>query len=127
MARFHFFASFVLGGLAAWVVIEMDSMRVVTPTWRDLVVDLYTPAIAKFRIDVGRLPTMEEGLEVLIFCPPDLFGRWKGPYLSYDSSLLDNNRRPLRYRVPGVHNPSGYDVYSTGADGIESDDDWGNW
>jgi general secretion pathway protein G len=31
------------------------------------------------------------------------------------------------YLYPGKHNPDAYDLWSLGPDGVESDDDIGNW
>ncbi len=41
--------------------------------------------------------------------------------------LVDGWGRPIRYRVPGVHNPKGADIWSEGPDPRSPDDDIGNW
>ncbi|HEX2746671.1 MAG TPA: type II secretion system protein GspG [Verrucomicrobiales bacterium] len=34
---------------------------------------------------------------------------------------------PVQYKVPGTRSGDKFDVFSTGKDGVESDDDIGNW
>ncbi|PYS01509.1 MAG: type II secretion system protein GspG [Acidobacteria bacterium] len=80
-----------------------------------------------FRLDVGRYPTNEEGLQSLRVRPGSL-ERWDGPYLRKDVPL-DPWQRAYVYRFPGQH--SDYDLYSLGADGQEGgegeDADVTNW
>lgn len=85
--------------------------------------------ITRFKIDVGRLPTTEEGLVALIRCPAGCEKKWKGPYVEpFDGTiLLDAWRSPFQYRSPGLHNPQEYDLWSLGPDRTVSDDDIGNW
>jgi len=80
-----------------------------------------------FRLDVGRYPTNEEGLQSLRVRPGSL-ERWDGPYLRKDVPL-DPWQRAYVYRFPGQHGD--YDLYSLGADGQEGgegeDADVTNW
>lgn len=69
-----------------------------------------------YRLDVGRYPTSEEGLEALLTQPPGL-DRWSGPYLQKRESLTDPWGHPYGYRSPGEH--GSYDLWSYGADGAE--------
>ena len=68
-----------------------------------------------FRLDVGRYPTAEEGLQALRARPGTL-ERWDGPYLRKDVPL-DPWQHPYVYRFPGQHGD--YDLLSLGADGQE--------
>src|ERR1051326_385214 len=68
-----------------------------------------------FRLDVGRYPTNDEGLQSLRTRPGSL-DRWDGPYLQKDIPL-DPWQRPYVYRFPGQHGD--FDLYSLGADGQE--------
>src|SRR6266571_3252413 len=43
-------------------------------------IDALDKALEQFRIDVGRLPTTEEGLAALDVAPPGM-QNWEGPYL----------------------------------------------
>ena len=68
-----------------------------------------------YRLDVGRYPTSDEGLQSLRARPGSV-ERWDGPYLKKDVPL-DPWQRPYVYRAPGQHGD--YDLYSFGADGQE--------
>ncbi len=69
-----------------------------------------------FKLDVGRYPTQEEGLDALVVPSAGLAG-WNGPYLKRKEMLLDPWRRSYRYKSPGEHGD--YDLYSLGADDRE--------
>jgi general secretion pathway protein G len=74
-------------------------------------------ALDFFRLDVGRYPTAEEGLNALVAAPPNQ-PRWNGPYLKSRQVPFDPWGRPYIYRVPGRAG-QGYDLATLGADGIE--------
>jgi general secretion pathway protein G len=67
-----------------------------------------------FRLDVGRYPTTQEGLAVLVQ-PPAGVGRWNGPYLN-KAIPADPWDRQYFYRSPGDGGRP-YDLYSLGSDG----------
>ncbi len=71
-------------------------------------------ALDHFRLDAGRYPTSEEGLEALRE-PPSGLSSWDGPYLKKEVPL-DPWGRPFGYRSPGEHGE--YDLWSFGADGV---------
>ena len=71
-----------------------------------LILDLY-------RLDVGRYPTEEQGLEAMLTRPPDA-ERWNGPYLKKREMPLDPWGNPFVYRFPGEHGE--YDLLTLGAD-----------
>jgi len=78
-----------------------------------------------FRLDMGRYPSSDEGLQALMANPGSV-GNWKGPYL--ERQPLDPWKQPYEYRQPGTHGVMGYDLYSIGKDGADgTDDDVGNW
>lgn len=81
----------------------------------------------KYSMDLGDYPTTAEGLQSLIAAPSSRAERWRGPYLQENKIPEDPWKRPYQYRYPGVRNKSGYDVFSFGPDGVESEDDIGNW
>lgn len=74
-------------------------------------------AIETFRLEVGRLPTAEEGLAVLYTAPVDerARARWRGPYLD-EQVPLDPWDRPYQYSIPGSEGMP-FALYSLGADG----------
>lgn len=71
-----------------------------------------------------RKPTTAQGLEALVRMPAEdpKPRRWK--QLLKDVPL-DPWGNPYVYRNPGKFNPEGYDLFSLGPDGKESDDDVG--
>lgn len=76
-------------------------------------------ALNRFELDCGRLPDESEGgLEALLIGPPDLEGKWTGPYLKR-SQLLDPWGNPYVYISEGQYNPGSFDLVSLGADGQE--------
>lgn len=81
-----------------------------------------------YRLEIGRYPTEQEGLESLVERPPQL-GAWNGPYLKNRDALTDPWGKPYGYRSPGEHGD--YDLYTLGADGKEGgegeDQDVANW
>ncbi len=81
-----------------------------------------------YRLDVGRYPSEEEGLDALLGRPPGVTV-WNGPYVKKADMLIDPWGRPFRYRYPGEHGE--YDLYSLGDDDAEGGDgedrDITNW
>jgi len=81
-----------------------------------------------YRLDVGRYPTQEEGLNALVAQPSTAAG-WNGPYLQKPSALDDPWGQPYVYRIPGKHGE--IDVYTLGSDKAEGGTgeaaDVGNW
>ncbi|MCW5893809.1 MAG: type II secretion system major pseudopilin GspG [bacterium] len=68
-----------------------------------------------YRLDVGRYPTTQEGLQVLVVRPMGI-DRWDGPYLNKGEVPMDPWGRPYQYRSPGEGGRP-YDLWSLGADG----------
>lgn len=74
-------------------------------------------AIEGMRLDIGRYPTVEEGLGLLAKPPtdPSVAARWRGPYL--DGPVpLDPWNNPYQYTLPGADGQP-FSLYSLGADG----------
>jgi len=67
-----------------------------------------------FKLDVGRYPDSDEGLQVLVESGVDIAG-WNGPYLRKKRVPQDPWNRDYVYAVPGEGND--YELYSLGADG----------
>lgn len=76
-------------------------------------IDVLTKAIDNFRLDVGRYPTTEEGLQALVVKPASS-DKWVGPYLKKEVPL-DPWGHPYVYQVPGTKGD--YAVISYGRDG----------
>lgn len=73
-------------------------------------------AVETFRLDMGRLPTVEEGLGVLYTPPADprAAERWRGPYLD-EAVPVDPWDTPYQYAIPGAEGRA-FALYSLGAD-----------
>ncbi len=71
-------------------------------------------ALDLFRMDVGRVPTTDEGVAALMQ-KPEGAERWGGPYLKKKATLKDPWGRPYKYVSPGETHE--YDLVSLGADG----------
>lgn len=81
-------------------------------------IELLSTALDTFRLDVGRYPTTQEGLEALRTQPGGV-ERWDGPYLKKDVPA-DPWGKPYVYKSPGDHGP--FDILSYGADGTAGGD-----
>ncbi|MDX9820501.1 MAG: type II secretion system major pseudopilin GspG [Syntrophales bacterium] len=75
-------------------------------------IELLGQALDHFRLDTGRYPSQQEGLNALAANPG--IDRWDGPYLKKDMPN-DPWGKAYRYEFPGKHGE--YDLYSYGRDG----------
>ena len=76
-------------------------------------IQAFGKALDTYRIDVGRYPTTEQGLDAL-FKRPENEPKWQGPYLQ-KAAPPDPWGNKYVYRSPGEHGE--YDLYSFGRDG----------
>jgi general secretion pathway protein G len=86
-----------------------------TQTARIQVSDLST-ALDIYRLEVGRYPATDEGLQALVERPGDA-KNWNGPYLKKTQVPKDPWGFDYNYRSPGEHGP--FDLWSLGADNRE--------
>jgi general secretion pathway protein G len=77
-------------------------------------IDALEKALDQYRIDMGRYPTTEEGLDSLMNAPLNE-PNWAGPYLK-KTVPLDPWGHPYVYASPGTHN-NDVDLMSYGKDG----------
>ena len=91
-------------------------------------IDALGKALDTYRLDVGHLPTTEQGLAALN-TQPQGEQNWSGPYLAKDVPP-DPWGNPYIYVQPGTHN-NDYDLLSYGKDGRQGgtgeNADIGNW
>ena len=84
-----------------------------------------------YRKHVGRYPLNTDGGLVALFKRPTGTAdsdHWAGPYLKDAEDILDPWGWAFIYRCPGLHNPDGYDLSSSGPDGVaDTEDDITNW
>jgi general secretion pathway protein G len=91
-------------------------------------IDALDKALEQYRIDVGHLPSTEEGLAALNVAPAGTTN-WDGPYLQ-KGVPADPWGKPYVYAAPGTHQ-NDFDLLSYGRDsqpgGNGEDADLGNW
>jgi general secretion pathway protein G len=78
-------------------------------------------ALEMYRLDNGRYPSADQGLEALVREPagdPRPKRYPPGGYVKRDA-LTDPWSTPYQYRFPGSHNAHSFDLLSFGADGTE--------
>jgi general secretion pathway protein G len=84
-------------------------------------------SLEMYKLDVGRFPSTEQGLNALVQKPVDVVG-WNGPYLK-SNVPVDPWNRAYTYKYPGEHGE--FDIYSYGQDGSPGgegeDADVTNW
>ena len=116
----------LLGGLVVLGLVKVGDILVSGQgdTVKIFVNDTMKASLFRYRIDNGRYPNTEEGLQALMTAPSGA-KNWRGPYL--ESLPTDPWGAEYQYRSPGRKNTDGIDIYSLGPDGVESDDDIGNW
>ncbi len=76
-------------------------------------IHLFETALDTYRLDVGRYPSSEMGLQALRVKPQDA-EKWDGPYLPKDIPL-DPWGHPYEYRSPSEHGD--FEIISYGNDG----------
>jgi general secretion pathway protein G len=77
-------------------------------------IEAFEKSLDTFRLDVGRYPTTEEGMNALMAAPPAVATKWNGPYLK-KGVPLDPWGNAYVYRAPGAK--SEYEIVSNGKDG----------
>lgn len=76
-------------------------------------------ALELYKLDVGRFPSAEEGLNALVVKPASASG-WNGPYMKSSAIPADPWGNPYRYANPGAS--GGMEVSSLGADNAPGGD-----
>ncbi len=119
----------VLALLAGLIVLAVNNVDKILQGGQEDTVQIYVndtlkAALFRYRIDNGRYPTTEEGLDALLNRPGEA-PNWNGPYVS--NLPADPWGQDYRYQFPGKNNTDKYDLFSLGSDGVESADDIGNW
>ncbi|GAB4556725.1 MAG: type II secretion system major pseudopilin GspG [Rhizobacter sp.] len=83
----------------------------------------FEKALQQFRVDVGRYPSTEQGLQALLSKPANL-SKWDGPYLE-KTLPADPWGQPYVYVSPGEHGEVDISSYGRdgrpGGDGLDAD------
>ena len=75
--------------------------------------DAFEKSIEQYRIDTGKVPTTDQGLNALFVKPPSE-ARWQGPYLK-KAPPLDPWGNPYAYRTTNAEGD--FEILSLGKDG----------
>jgi len=83
-------------------------------------IEMLGAALDAYRLDNGRYPTTEQGLDALQHAPSldPRPSNWRGPYLRKEVPS-DPWGQAYVYQAPGARSGGGYDLVSHGADGRE--------
>lgn len=81
-----------------------------------LQIEEFGASLDLFKLETGRYPSSQEGLQALVQAPSGLTG-WNGPYLKKKAVPKDPWGNDYHYVSPGQH--SQYDLSSLGADNRE--------
>lgn len=84
-----------------------------------LQIEDFSSALDMFKLDVGRYPNSNEGLDALVEQPSGVSG-WNGPYLRKKKLPKDPWQYDYRYESPGQH--GSFDIVSLGGDNQEGGD-----
>ena len=122
----------LLGGIVGAAIFgQIDRARVTTARTQ---IKQIEAALDFYRMDNGRFPTTDQGLEALVRPPSvDPLPKNYRPegYLSGGKVPLDPWSNEYNYLSPGQNNPYSFDLWSHGADGrpggTGTDADIGNW
>ena len=110
----------IIGLLAGYVgprfFSQIDKSEVTTARAQ---IDAFEKGLDLYRIDLGRYPSTEQGLQALVSAPAGE-ARWRGPYLR-KAVPADPWGNAYVYRQPGEHGE--YDILSLGADGKPGGED----
>jgi len=80
-------------------------------------IEMLASALDAYRLDTGAYPTTQQGLAALQQLPTiDPPANWRGPYLR-KAVPADPWGRQYLFIAPGEVNPTGFDLFSYGADG----------
>lgn len=83
-----------------------------------LQIEEFSATLDLYKLDVGRYPDSQEGLQALVQAPGSVSGNgWRGPYLKKRNVPKDPWGNDYQYRSPGQNGH--YEIVSLGADGRE--------
>jgi general secretion pathway protein G len=93
---------------------QVDASKVQTAKTQ---IKMLKGSLEAMRLNIGRFPTADEGLNLLRNPPADekIKPLWKGPYLD-EAVPLDPWNKPYQYGIPGGDGQP-FALYSFGADG----------
>ena len=113
----------IIGLLAAFIVPKLiGKVATSKQTAAKAQIELFSTALDMYRLDTGKYPSQETGLNALISQSGEVTN-WHGPYLSKSVIPKDPWGTDYVYQSPGEHGD--YDLLSYGADGTNGGTDEG--
>ena len=107
----------IIGLLAAFIVPKLiGRVGESKQTAAKAQIELISTAIELYKLDTGKYPSQDTGLQALNAKPGDV-QNWKGPYMKKNKVPKDPWGADYIYKFPGSHGD--YDISSYGADGTE--------
>ena len=107
----------IIGLLAAFIVPKLiGKVGKSKQTAAKAQIELISTAIDVYRLDTGKYPSQDTGLQSLNTKPDDV-QNWDGPYMKKNKIPKDPWGAEYIYNYPGTHGD--YDLVSYGADGSE--------
>ncbi len=107
----------IIGLLAAFVVPKLiGRVGESKQTAAKAQIELISTAIEMYKLDTGKYPLQDTGLQSLNTKPGDV-QNWKGPYMKKEKIPKDPWGVDYIYTYPGTHGD--YDIISYGADGSD--------
>jgi len=107
----------IIGLLAAFIVPKLiGKVGKSKQTAAKAQIELISTAIDVYRLDTGKYPSQDTGLQSLNTKPGDV-QNWDGPYMKKNKIPKDPWGAEYIYNYPGTHGD--YDLVSYGADGSE--------
>ncbi len=111
----------IIGLLAAFIVPKLTrKVGKAKQTTAKAQIEFISTAIDIYRLDTGKYPSMDTGLQSLNTKPGDV-QNWDGPYMKKNKIPKDPWGADYIYKHPGTHGD--YDIVSYGADGSEGGSD----
>lgn len=117
--------------LAALLTIGVNTNRGIRGSPNEALILMLSGACRQDRLEFGAYPAQDKDLATGLLVAALTGRRGSSPplveflpgQLSGTAQVLDTWGRPLRYRCPGLRNPSGFDLESAGKNGVFGDDD----
>ena len=122
---------FVILILAVLLTVGVNSGRGHPSSVNEALIQMLSGACRQYRVESGAYPPQDGAWSTSLLVKALTAPRGSRPpiveflpqQLSGTGQVIDSWGRPLRYRNPGIRNPSGVDIESPGKNGVFGDDD----
>jgi len=85
---------------------------------------MFEDTIDMYRLDVGKYPSGDQGLQSLRIQPPDApENKWRGPYLKEEIPTDPWGNQYVYQEITDINNQPSFEVMSTGPDGQDGTPD----